>query len=48
MKHLCPTCGRFIKWALLLCWECNVKLKQTDGATVGPDGNTEYPVYQPN
>ncbi len=22
-KHACARCGRFLRWALPLCWDCN-------------------------
>ena len=43
-EHLCPTCGKFIRWALLLCFDCNVKLRET-GGTLLIAGRHQYPVY---
>lgn len=43
-KHLCTACGRFIKWALALCWDCNVKLRETGGTQLIA-GEHIYPVY---
>lgn len=43
-KHLC-VCGRYIRWALALCWDCNVKLRETGGAEA-VNGETQYPAYQ--
>ena len=42
-KHLCPACGRFIKWALLLCFDCNARI---DPAMLErtANGQVEYPV----
>jgi hypothetical protein len=41
VKHLCPRCGAFIKWALLFCFDCNA---QIDPATLPQVGNQpQYP-----
>lgn len=47
MKHLCPRCGRFIRWSLLLCFDCNVVLRAS-GGTVIVGGVHTYPPAQLN
>lgn len=42
-KHLCPSCGSFVRWALLLCFDCNVKLREADGTQI-VRGEHLYPV----
>lgn len=44
MKHLCPGCGKFIKWSLLLCYDCNIKLRETGGTQL-VSGEHVYPIY---
>ena len=40
-KHLCPRCERFVKWALLFCFDCN-QLLPVDGC-VQINGQPQYP-----
>jgi len=43
VKHLCPGCGRFVRWALLFCFDCNTKLRATNGTQI-VDGEHVYPI----
>lgn len=43
MKHTCPTCTRYIRWALLMCFDCNAKLRDADG-TIVIGGEHQYPI----
>lgn len=46
MKHLCPRCGRFIRWALMFCVVCNDVLREGGGVVPDEDGFVTYPPYQ--
>ena len=46
MKHLCPRCGRFIKWALLFCFDCNDQIDPATLPTIGDE--VIYPVAENN
>jgi hypothetical protein len=41
MKHLCPRCGRFIKWALMFCFDCNAHIDPDTLPSIG--GQVQYP-----
>ena len=44
-KHLCPACGRFIKWALLFCFDCNARIPRLTLPQTA-DNQVMYPVAQ--
>jgi hypothetical protein len=41
--HVCPRCGKFIRWSLLMCFECNAAIPAASLPTV--NGQDQYPPY---
>lgn len=44
-KHVCPACTRIIRWALLLCFDCNKRLRESGGCRA-INGQPVYPLYE--